>query len=63
MMAETEPIVFVIDDDPPVRESIMRLVRSIGMRVATFCSAQEFMARGRPDAPACLVLDVPLCNL
>ena len=62
-MAETDAIVFVIDDDPSVREAIKSLIRSVGMRVETFASAQEFMASKRPDAPASLVLDVRMPGL
>ena len=58
MTTKIDSIVYVIDDDPSVREAITSLIRSIGMRVETFGSAQEFMASSRPDAPACLVLDV-----
>src|SRR5205085_102972 len=62
-MTETEAIVFVIDDDRAVREAIKSLIRSVGMRVETFASAQEFLAGQRPDAPACLVLDVRMPGL
>jgi FixJ family two-component response regulator len=62
-MTETEAIVFVIDDDRAVREAIKSLIRSVGMRVQTFVSAQEFLAGQRPDAPACLVLDVRMPGL
>ncbi len=62
-MTETDAIVFVIDDDPSIREAIKSLMRSVGMRVETFASAQEFMASSRPDAPACLVLDVRMPGL
>jgi FixJ family two-component response regulator len=57
-MKEQEPIVFVIDDDALIRAGIESLVRSIGLRAVAFSSAPEFMAAKRPDAPACLVLDV-----
>jgi len=57
-MAEEEPTVFVVDDDPSVRTSTERLVRSIGFRVKTFASAAEFLESRRPEGPACLVLDV-----
>jgi FixJ family two-component response regulator len=57
---ELEPIVFVVDDDPSVRTSTERLVRSAGFAVRTFGSAAEFLASPRPEAPACLVLDVRL---
>jgi FixJ family two-component response regulator len=55
---QIDSIVFVIDDDPSIRAAIESLIRSVGMRVQTFASAQEFKASARPDAPACLVLDV-----
>ena len=59
-MTEAEPIVFVVDDDPSVRTSTERLVRSAGFKVKTFASAAEFLAGPRPEGPACLVLDVRL---
>jgi FixJ family two-component response regulator len=54
------PVVFVVDDDPSVREAIDSLIRSVGLRVETFSSAKEFLRRERPDGPACLVLDIRL---
>src|ERR1700733_13853040 len=57
-MKETEPIVFVIDDDALIRDGIQSLIKSIGLRAETFASAQDFMLAKRPDVPACLVLDV-----
>jgi RNA polymerase sigma factor (sigma-70 family) len=62
-MTEIDAIVFVIDDDSSVREAIKSLIRSVGMRVETFASAQEFLGSRRPDAPACLVLDVRMPGL
>jgi RNA polymerase sigma factor (sigma-70 family) len=62
-MTETDSIVFVIDDDSSVREAIKSLIRSVGIRVETFGSAQEFLLSRRPDAPACLVLDVRMPGL
>ena len=59
-MTEAEPIVFVVDDDPSVRSSTERLVRSAGFTVKTFGSAAEFLESPRPQGPACLVLDVRL---
>jgi FixJ family two-component response regulator len=59
-MNDSRPIVFVVDDDPSVRESIQRLISSVGLRVETFGSTQEFLNGRRPEAPACLVLDVRL---
>ena len=59
-MAGEEAVVFVVDDDSAAREAIRSLLDSVGLRVETFGSAQEFLASQRPDAPACLVLDVRL---
>jgi FixJ family two-component response regulator len=53
-----DPVVFVIDDDRMIREGLHSLIRSVGLRVETFASAQDFLAAKRPDVPACLVLDV-----
>jgi FixJ family two-component response regulator len=58
-----EPIVFAVDDDASMREALSRLFRSIGMRAQFFASAEEFLTCKRPDAPACLVLDVRLPGL
>jgi FixJ family two-component response regulator len=58
-----EPIVFAVDDDGSMREALSRLFRSIGMRARMFSSAEEFLRFERPDAPACLVLDVRLPGL
>ena len=57
------PIVFVVDDDVSVREGLSSLIRSVDLNVKTFSSAREFLAHGRPDVPACLVLDVRLPGL
>ena len=62
-MSERDPIVFVVDDDPSVRDALHWLIRSVGLRVQTFGSAQEFLDRQLPDAPACLVLDVQMPGL
>ena len=57
----SEPaVVFVVDDDPSMRRSLETLLRSVGLDVRLFSSAQEFMQARRPDAPGCLVLDVRL---
>ena len=53
-------VVFVVDDDPSMRRSLETLLRSVGLDVRLFSSAQEFMQAERPDAPGCLVLDVRL---
>ena len=63
IMTEAEPIVFVVDDDPSVRRSTERLIRSTGLKVQTFRSAGEFLRHPRPEDPACLVLDVRMPGL
>ncbi len=68
-MPEPEAVVFIVDDDESVRESLGSLIRSAGLRVETFASAQEFLAGARSKtvgavgAPSCLVLDVHLPGL
>jgi FixJ family two-component response regulator len=58
-----EPIVFAVDDDASMREALSRLFRSVGMRAQIFTSAEDFLMFKRPDAPACLVLDVRMPGL
>jgi len=55
-----DPIVFVVDDDRSMREALVDLIASVGLSVQAFSCAQEFLAFSKPDAPACLVLDVRL---
>lgn len=62
-MKPTDPIVFVVDDDLSVREALSSLIRSVGLRVETFASAQDFLQYQRPDVTACLVLDVRMPGL
>ena len=62
-MSYPTPIVFVVDDDVSVRESLEVLIRCAGWQAETFASAQEFLARPRILAPSCLVLDVSLPGL
>lgn len=62
-MKEQDPIVFVIDDDRMIRDGLHSLIRSVGLRVETFASAQDFLGTKRPDTPACLVLDVRMPGL
>ncbi len=57
------PTVFVVEDDASVREALSSLIRSVGLRVEMFSSAHEFLRHKRPDAAACLVLDVRLPGL
>jgi FixJ family two-component response regulator len=62
-LPELDAIIRVVDDDVSVREALGGLIRSTGLRVETFASAQEFLASPRPDAPGCLVLDIRLPGL
>ena len=62
-MSEAEATVFVVDDDAPLRESLRNLIRSVGLRVELFASAQEFLQSQQPDTPSCLVLDVRMPGL
>jgi FixJ family two-component response regulator len=61
--SETQPVVFVVDDDPAVREALSSLFRSVGLGVELFTSAAEFLNTNPPIAPSCLVLDVRLPGL
>ncbi|HWS70163.1 MAG TPA: response regulator [Steroidobacteraceae bacterium] len=62
-MVHATPVVFVVDDDVSVRESLEALIRCAGWQPQTFASAQEFIAHPRALAPSCLVLDVSLPDL
>jgi RNA polymerase sigma factor (sigma-70 family) len=62
-MPSATPIVFVVDDDISVRESLESLIRCEGWQPETFASAQEFLARPRILVPSCLILDVALPGL
>jgi FixJ family two-component response regulator len=57
-MTDAKPIVLVIDDDPDLRASIARLLRSLGMDVQLFASITDFLNSAPPPSPTCLVLDV-----
>lgn len=61
--SDATPIVFVVDDDISVRESLESLIRFVGWQAETFASAEDFLARPRPLVPSCLVLDVSLPDL
>ena len=63
MSHASTPIVFVVDSDPSVRESLELLVCAAGWRAETFASAKEFLARPRSVVPSCLILDVTLPDL
>jgi FixJ family two-component response regulator len=60
---EADSVVFVVDDDSSVREAITSLIKSVGLRVETFETAQQFLGSKRPEAPGCVVLDVRLPGL
>jgi DNA-binding NtrC family response regulator len=62
-MSNTGAPIYVVDDDVSVREGVESLIRSAGLRVETFASAQEFLARPQSEAPSCLVLDVEMPGL
>ena len=62
-MSSPDPVVFVVDDDEPVRRGLRALLASVGLHVEVFPSAQAFLEHRRPDVPACLVLDVQLPGL
>ncbi len=61
--SQQKPIVFVVDDDVSVRESLELLIKFAGWQPETFASAKEFLARPRVETPNCLVLDVSLPDL
>jgi FixJ family two-component response regulator len=60
---EADAVVFVVDDDSSVREAIKSLIKSVGLRVETFETAQQFLGSKRPEVPGCVVLDVRLPGL
>jgi FixJ family two-component response regulator len=62
-MSQVTPIVFVVDDDVSVRESLELLIRCEGWQPETFASAQDFLTQPRTLAPSCLLLDISLPDL
>ena len=62
-MPDSKPIVFVVDDDVSVRESLELLIRYEGWQAEIFASADEFLSRPRPSVPSCLILDLSLPGL
>jgi FixJ family two-component response regulator len=62
-MADVTPVVFVVDDDVSVRESLELLIKSAGWQPELFASARDFLAHPRAAVPCCLVLDVSLPGL
>ena len=63
MAYSQDEIVFIVDDDPRIREALSMLLSSFDMRAVTFGSAAEYMAYPKPDVAACLVLDVELPDI
>jgi FixJ family two-component response regulator len=63
LITSGSPVVFVVDDDASVRDSLLRLITSVGFTVEVFPTAHEFLSARRPDVPGCLVLDVRLPGL
>jgi FixJ family two-component response regulator len=59
-MIKDEPIIYVLDDDHRVREALSSLLSSLGLRVEVFASAKEYLQFNKPEAPACLILDLEL---
>jgi len=59
-LTDDHPVIFIIDDDPSMRATLAEVMRSVGLAVQTFASAQDFLGSKLPDAPACLVLDARL---
>ena len=62
-MKENSPLVCVIDDESSVRDSLTNLLRSAGLKVQSFASAQDFLSDWPRETPGCLVLDVQLPGL
>lgn len=58
--AQSESIVFVVDDDASIRDAVKSLLKSVGLRAEVFGSTEEFIVAARPQVPSCLVLDVRL---
>lgn len=63
VLFDSQSVVFIIDDDEPLRDALKRLFRSVGLSAEVFASAPEFLKYDRPDVPSCLVLDVRLPGL
>jgi FixJ family two-component response regulator len=61
--AASRPIIYILDDDASVRNSLERLVRSVGLEVQSFPSAVEFLSQGPTDRPSCLVVDIRMPGL
>ena len=59
-MPSPNPIVFIVDDDPSVRDALSNLLDSVGLAAQTFGSSEEFLSATRPEVPSCLILDAKL---
>src|SRR2546421_10437400 len=55
-----QPTIIIVDDDPEIREALGSLIRSVGVQAKALASVPEFLTKGRPDGPTCLVLDIRL---
>jgi FixJ family two-component response regulator len=62
-MTDTDPIVFIVDDDDSVRKALTRLIKSVDLTVETFASAHDFLKRKSHNGPACLLLDIRMPGL
>ena len=62
-MSESVSEIYVLDDDVSVREGVASLIRSVGLKVRTFASTQEFLASLQKERPSCLVLDIQLPDI
>ncbi len=62
-MTSVDAAVFVVDDDPLIRDSLEQLIKSVGLKAYTFSSAQEFLEKDLPDEPGCLILDIRMPRL
>lgn len=62
-MTPTDHVVFVVDDEEPMREALSELLESHGMRAIAFRTAGDYIAADKPDGPACLILDVELPDI
>lgn len=62
-MTSSDTMVFVVDDDVSVRTALKRLIKSVGYKVTTFITAQEFLEYDHPQIPSCLVLDIRMPGL
>ena len=62
-MTAFDASVFIVDDDPLIRDALEQLIKSVGLNAFTFSSAQEFLEKELPDEPCCLILDIRMPRL